>query len=1373
MIKYKIKISDRILAVVLSLILLVGIIPTTALASDEVTEYFTVNVTDANSDGVMIEGATVTYEIRLSDISVHSASGVTGTDGNVFISEMNNYVNEISEGNVKLFYRVEKEGYTTKEEEISVTDSNGVASVALSSAIVETVNITVAKTGSGNIKINGENVEDTASVVKGSNVSIEITPEENSYISSLSIGVESYTVGKYQTYTNTIPVNSDTDIQVTFTKEFKVTGNVGEHGKMVISEPEEEPYEINNNTETNFIFADPNANISLAITPDEGYQIASVKIEGNEQTFTDKNYFSTTVIVREDIDIEVVFVKVYRVQVSYNSELGLVETDPECDGGTIIVEEGSNFRIKATPNEGYRVSEVKIDGTVTETYEDNNRIYEKEFVGDKNYSFEITFVANIYNIEIAEYSNGSVIIDKTLLNHGDSVTATILANDEYKVKSIQIIDKATGTAEELPEITFSEDGETIFTIENVKGDKIIEVVFDSVKFADINDVLFSTDGLVNSNEERKEYIYKNDATVNISTGKAGIIVYGTGGRIIGGGESENEITITETTTITKIELLYKDGDSAPYVQAYWHNVGEITDDNPYNIIIDKTIEKPEILSTDNSKPNDNGYYNDNAIFNVTASDYLSGLKSVTYYVYNNGEQTQTGSLYTYSEEDGVEYFVDGSITVDKTKNNSDNVTVKVEVKDRAGNSESEVKNIKINATKPTVSISIDGTTADNAQEGYYNNSRTATITIIDRATTFEQDSANSKIVISAKNAKNEDVVISKSSMITWTNDGDTHIATITFEENANYEWSFEGYTNKAGLSNDTITETGDFIYNFTIDDSAPNAEISLVSSMEESTDIWSSIVSSLTFGIWKNHSVEAVATATDDISPMYDIEYYKSNSDTALTEDELIALYEAGKFTTDTYKAESDEAFVVYARISDYAGNVAFIGTDGTIIDCVKSGIAITPEDTTNGIYGKEFAENGVNVDITVKDYKEDDTVDDSIYSGIKTVEYWVECDGTETQRKTLYNFDYKRDDTENSNGGTLTITDWASGTEEKTTEYGTVPTREMLKQEWSGSIVVDPSLNNSDNVVIYVKVTDNAGNSETEEEHIKINTDDPVVNIVFTDKANYVDGERGYFGKSRTATITITDRESAFNENSANAGISFEAYDANGEAITLSSEDVVISDWSYDNNNHYKATVKFLKDGNYNWSFNYTNNANNTLDTSKIETGTSETPFIFTVDSTDPTGSVTVGTNVWDKLLSVITFGLYKTDSLEVTADANDDISPVDIKYYKTDNSTAMTKAELDKKVFKSYEGPFTVSDNEQFVVYLKVTDYAGHYVYISSDGNVIDKVKSSIAITEPEKTTSGIYGQKFADTGVKVKINVDDFDTTDSIDDNIYSGR
>ena len=116
-------------------------------------------------------------------------------------------------------------------------------------------------------------------------------------------------------------------------------------------------------------------------------------------------------------------------------------------------------------------------------------------------------------------------------------------------------------------------------------------------------------------------------------------------------------------------------------------------------------------------------------------------------------------------------------------------------------------------------------------------------------------------------------------------------------------------------------------------------------------------------------------------------------------------------------------------------------------------------------------------------------------------------------------------------------------------TEQGTVTQREMLYTYTEGgdilqelgdcTFTVDAGKNNSDNVVIYVQVTDRAGNvSKPEKAAVKINSTSPTIEIKFGKEGeegeekpvNVVEEngtERGYYKAARTATVTITDRAS------------------------------------------------------------------------------------------------------------------------------------------------------------------------------------------------------------------------------------------------------
>ena len=176
------------------------------------------------------------------------------------------------------------------------------------------------------------------------------------------------------------------------------------------------------------------------------------------------------------------------------------------------------------------------------------------------------------------------------------------------------------------------------------------------------------------------------------------------------------------------------------------------------------------------------------------------------------------------------------------------------------------------------------------KKGYYTQ-RTATVTIIDRDSTFDATAATDGIVISAKNINGEEISLDKTKMISeWDTNGDTHTAHVKFDENAKYDWSVS-YQNKAGLKNSSVTETGDYVYDFTVDNSAPSLKL-----MYEK-NIWEELLKTITFGIWSKSDVTVTANANDNISPIKSVSYHKYNGDTALGEKELDELYNNGKFT--------------------------------------------------------------------------------------------------------------------------------------------------------------------------------------------------------------------------------------------------------------------------------------------------------------------------------------------------------------------------------------------------------------------------------------------------------------------------------------------
>lgn len=1297
----RVKPTDRFLAILLSVLMVLAMVPVTTLhtfaATQDFPDSYTVTVTDGKN---AIEGAQVTIEssetgAELNLKSTTNANGVAAFD----VAALEEAFSGYNGSTIPVVITVQKDGYEQKTKNETIASDNLTANVDVTISTVESqqVSISVSVTGDATVEVNGVE-QNMATVDAGTKVPVKITPAAGSYIKALTVGGKDVPVAKGEAYEDTITVNADIAITATVVKEFTITAPAVEGGTITL-----------NGSTVDSLVVDENTKVTVSVAAAEGYQISSVAIGGVAQVLENDRTFSKEITVTSDVEVAVAFAKVYTITITHN-ENGTVVTDPTTVGGSVTVVKGSTVKITADPDDNYRISEVKINGVVDTSITGANYgaddKYVKELTADKDYTIVITFAPNRYNVTVEDTKNGSVSVESNLVDYNSSTKVTLMPDAGYTIESVKVNGVDT-------EVITPDDTTVYFEIDGIIEDKHIVVAFKKSSTASMTDVSFNTGDALRANLDGTLYVFAKDATVTFTTTKSGIRIYDTKGKLVGGGWLKTSVAIDKTTAIGKISLYYKaNGD---WVKS-WHDVPVINKNNPLNIVIDVNATSTAITP---AAPNAHGYYNSDVSVAISTEDKgnYSGIASVEYWITNGSEETKRETLYAYKDGEAIENKYNANIIVDAAANNSDNVVVNVKVTDRAGNIDTKTTTLAINSTKPSVSVAIDGTLHSEAATGKYNTPRTATVTYIDRATTFNEVAATDGIVITAKDAAGRNVAISKTAMISWNHSGDTHTATISFIVDANYEWSVS-YTNKADLSDDEIEATGDSVYEFAVDATAPTAEITL------DKTVWNKLIGTLTFGLYKNYSVTAVATGSDATTDIKEILYYKSNETSALNKDQLDQAFKDGKFVKDTSTVNADERFAVYARITDLAGNYTYISTDGVIYDSTASAITITPPAANKyGYYNKDVV-----IPVSVNDAVNAGTA----YSGIKSVTYTVEKNGQKTQEGTLYTFETKN------------------------------PTYDQLKAEWNGNITVEAAKNNHDNIKVTVKVIDNAGNEYEESVVLAINIDKLTAAIDFTDTANKVVDGHGYYGDARTATITITDRATSFDKDAATNGISFSAVDAKGNSVELSGDDVAIGSWTSDGDQH-TATVTFNKDGNYTWSFAYTNKADNAVKDIKVEA--SDSPYSFTVDKTVPTGTITVNANTWDKLLNILTFGLYSNVKAEVTATADDATSPYIVEYFETSNPIVLTAEDLDKETFKPY-ADYSVEDNRQFVVYLKITDYAGNYTYINSDGYIVDKEASSITLTpsaangfyDATANAGGQYGLYNKNSDVMVDVKVED---------------
>ena len=935
-----------------------------------------------------------------------------------------------------------------------------------------------------------------------------------------------------------------------------------------------------------------------------------------------------------------------------------------------------------------------------------------------------------------------------------SLNGTVLVNEDYSEGESKLLEKTFEV--DTDEAEANDDGSYTISVtvaDNAGNERTAEetIYIDteapeiiSFSFADEDgkEVENMTEDNASDEEDKDEdyaYYFGEDVTVTISaedeapsSGIEAITYY-----LYDVNSGEGEYIEAEVNDENEIEFtLSADFKGYIYAEAI-DNAGNTTGYfvSPDGAILETKEQHEESSSIEFSvaDENEDNYYNEDVEITVTVADTYSGIKTIDWSLSSSDEENDQSG--TESDDDWEVTGEDKNLVTEMKKtitvsSNSDDITLTVSFEDNAGNTSEEEYVLNIDKTSPEISVSYDNNDAEN--EKYFSAGRTAAITVTER--NFDPDKLNINIEYS-----NESPVISSWTCVnegSGNGDDETWTATVTYAADGVYTFDIS-YTDAAGNSNKTVDYGSSAApTEFTVDKTEPEGTITALSA-EGSSLSWSSLRTSITYAFYSNSQITVTGTSYDETSPIYSVEYYKVSSSAAadntaaLTEEELDGVTDWQEF--ESLEITSDEQFVVYLKITDYAGNYEYISTNGLIVDTdapvvesISPEITISPEQPVNDIYSGD-----VDVEITVTD-----PLTGGTYSGLALITYEVLNMGEVTQTGELYSFE--NDD----------------------------PDQSDLEQTWTGTIQVDSDLNDSNDVEIIVYAADNAGNTSSRSKTIQIDITAPAISVSYDNNSA---NSGSYFNAVRTATITITER----NFDADDVVITITAEDAYGNAIDVSylTENL---EWettggSDVNDVSHTTTITFDEDANYTFDISYTDEAGN--ESEAVDYGSSIAPTEFTVDKTAPTGTVTIGTSFWSSLLSVLTFGLYSRNPVQIEAEADDATSPYIIEYYVYSESEfiyddgelhVLTAGELDQADFSEYED-FTYEGDDQFVIYLKITDYAGNYTYVSSDGYVIDSTASVIEYKiETDKSENGIYTED-----VVISYSVNDEDSNGS-----YSG-
>ena len=494
--------------------------------------------------------------------------------------------------------------------------------------------------------------------------------------------------------------------------------------------------------------------------------------------------------------------------------------------------------------------------------------------------------------------------------------------------------------------------------------------------------------------------------------------------------------------------------------------------------------------------------------------------------------------------------------------------VSFECKDYAGNegSASLGKEIVIDKIAPVMHITYsDGSditkyVTTNANSPYFGNRDiVATISVDEKH--FAESGLDLKL--SQKNNAGEDVSAYKGSLSPkgWESNGNKHTVSMqTFSGDAIYGLS-GGFTDLAG--NKAIVYDTHY---FCVDKTAPEGSVTINTKTGAITS--TELHENVQFGVIEGNSVDVSRAAYDATSGVASIQYYKYVPDTeargtfkALTKAQLASL--DWKDWSKNLSVDPDSQAVLYAKITDKAGNITYINSKGGIIADKTNPSA--PEINIDAKASKGVFKGDVPVSFSVED-----VLNGGTYAGLKTVKVQVLKNGEVTQEK---DYDYSP--------------------------------KEDRKHSMDGSITVDAGKNNSNNVVIRVTAVDYAGNQSSSEKKIAIDITAPRIEVIY-DNNSPSNGK--YYNNVRTATVKVYERN--FDPD----GIAMNITGTNGAKPTISGWSVGNKSGVSDDNVNI-CTITYSADADYTFTMSATDLAGNKTNYEKTDE--------FVIDRTKPVISV------------------------------------------------------------------------------------------------------------------------------------------------------
>ena len=225
--------------------------------------------------------------------------------------------------------------------------------------------------------------------------------------------------------------------------------------------------------------------VTLTVSPNDGYMVSSVLVNYSEVELSDGK------LVLSNIDgNKVVSVTFEEIEYTETVTVSVGDNGTVSPSGSVVVERGEDLELTITPDDGYRIASVILDGTdVTSEVKDSVFIL-SNVVSD--HSVRVEFEVITYTVTVTAGENGSADPTTSVVEYGKSLKIVFIPEPGYRTSYLTI----NGGDRIVP------DDRTNYVIDDIIEDKAVEVFFerDDSAYASVS-VAIVGHGTVNGNSD--------------------------------------------------------------------------------------------------------------------------------------------------------------------------------------------------------------------------------------------------------------------------------------------------------------------------------------------------------------------------------------------------------------------------------------------------------------------------------------------------------------------------------------------------------------------------------------------------------------------------------------------------------------------------------------------------------------------------------------------------------------------------------------------------------------------------------------------------------------------------------------------------------